>query len=181
MNQPDIRPRVALAAGLVGLLVTAVAAPASAYQGWRPPASIGPGVGPGVGPAVGGVPSRPASVEDALRCAHPAHYVHFKRHRAVIAVAVGMGESYCTANARHRNPPTQGCPNGSVDRGLWQLNSCYHPEVNRRCAYKANCNARATKHISDHGKDWTPWSVYNSGTYRQYLDIAKEAVARVYG
>ncbi len=121
------------------------------------------------------------SVTDALRCANPAYFVHFKKHRAITAVAVGMAESSCEPKARGRNGPTGGCPNGSVDRGLWQLNSCYHSEVSKHCAFKADCNARATKRISDKGRDWTPWSVYNSGIYKQYLEVAKQAVDQVYG
>jgi hypothetical protein len=122
----------------------------------------------------------PAALDDALRCARPANRVHFKRDRAVVAVAVGMAESYCQKKATGHNPPTSGCPNGSDDRGLWQINSCYHSEVSDRCAYRAKCNARAAKHISDHGKDWTPWSAYNSGAYKQYLEVAQQAVHRVW-
>jgi hypothetical protein len=115
-----------------------------------------------------------------LHCARPAHRVHFKKDRAVVAVAVGMAESYCRKDAVGHNPPTGGCPDGSDDRGLWQINSCYHPEVGDRCAFTPRCNARAAKHISDHGKDWTPWSAYNSGAYRQYLDDAQRAVKRTW-
>lgn len=129
-----------------------------------------------VGPGLGADASSPATVADALRCAKPAHRVHVKRKRAIVAVAVGMAESYCEKKAAAHDPPTSGCPNGSVDRGLWQINSCYHSEVSDRCAYRAKCNARAAKRISDHGKDWTPWSAYNSGAYRQYLAVARLAV-----
>jgi hypothetical protein len=158
---------------LVTLALAGAAAvvPGQAIASGNPPATVGSGLADG----------RPASVVDALRCARPAHYVHFRRQRAVIAVAVGMAESYCTVRAKHRDGPTGGCPDGSIDRGLWQINSCYHPEVSRHCAFKANCNARAAKHISDHGKDWTPWSVFNSGTYRQYLEVAQQAVNQVWG
>jgi hypothetical protein len=32
-------------------------------------------------------------------------------------------------------------------------------------------NAKAAFAISKGGTDWTPWSVYNHGTYEQYLDV----------
>ena len=106
--------------------------------------------------------------------------VHFRKQRAVVAVAVGMAESYCRKDAVGHNPPTSGCPHGSDDRGLWQINSCYHSEVRDHCAFNPTCNARATKHISDRGRDWTPWSAYNSGAYRQYLAVARHAVHRAW-
>lgn len=169
------RARRALVAAATLGFALGLTAPALASSSGRAelPASIGPGVNQHH--------AKPASVTDALRCARPAHYVHFKRHRAITAVAVGMAESYCEPHAKGKDAPTKGCPKGSVDRGLWQINSCYHPEVSRHCAFKPNCNARAAKHISDHGKDWSPWAAYNSGAYRQYLDVAKQAVAQVWG
>jgi lysozyme-like protein len=169
------RARLLVVVGLLaaGMAVVGFGAPVVAVQVRQPPASVGAGVHlPGVGPA---------GVTDALRCAKPARYVHFKKKRAVIAVAVGMAESYCQEHAKGHNGPTGGCPNGSVDRGLWQINSCYHPEVGKHCAFKANCNARAAKHISDHGKNWSPWSAYNSGAYRQFLEVAQQAVDQVWG
>lgn len=153
---------------LFGLL--GVAAPARAAGHSRVPASLGAGVERA---QIG-----PTAVGDAMRCARPAHRVHFRKQRAVTAVAVGMAESYCRKDAVGHNPPTGGCPNGSDDRGLWQINSCYHAEVKDHCAFKATCNARAAKRISDHGRDWSPWSAYNSGAYRQYLGVAEQAVDR---
>lgn len=156
--------------GLVVLL--AGAAPAVMAPHHRPPASIGPGA-----------PStrlNPAALRDAMHCAKPAHLVRFKKKRAVVAVAVGMAESYCRKNAVGHNPPTSGCPRGSDDRGLWQINSCYHSEVSDHCAFTPRCNARAAKHISDRGRDWTPWSAYNNGAYRQYLQVAQQAVHRAW-
>ena len=168
------RPALMLSCSVVGigLLAAMTAAPAVGLAR-ETPASVGPGLG--------STHAGPASLVDALRCAEPTHYVHFKRHRAVTAVAIGMAESYCTVRAKHRDGPTGGCPDGSVDRGLWQINSCYHPEVSKHCAFKANCNARAAKRISDRGRNWTPWSVYNSGVYEQYLAVAKQAVDQVWG
>jgi hypothetical protein len=60
-------------------------------------------------------------------CASVASRAGFSGDRLVTAVAVGMGESSCRPDAQNSNGPTKGCPNGSVDRGLWQINSCWHP------------------------------------------------------
>ncbi len=170
--------RLARTAAAVGTALLALAlsvASADAVPANRDPASIGAGA------VADGARTRPASVGDALHCARPAHRVHFKRDRAVVAVAVGMAESYCRKDATGHNPPTSGCPHGSDDRGLWQINSCYHSEVSDHCAYKPTCNARAAKHISDHGKDWSPWSAYGSGAYRQFLGVAQLAVDQTWG
>lgn len=60
---------------------------------------------------------------------------------------------------------------GSTDYGLMQINSIHadmvggdleslrDPAVNVKIAYS----------LSKGGQDWTPWSVYNNGRYRQFL------------
>lgn len=60
---------------------------------------------------------------------------------------------------------------GSVDYGLMQINSIHadmvagdlerlrDPETNIKIAYS----------LSKGGQDWTPWSAYNNGKYRQFL------------
>jgi Lysozyme like domain len=171
MSPRSVRTACGLAVAVLSVGSLSVAS-ADAVPVVRGPASIGA--------TVGGGGTGPAAVSDALHCARPAHRVHFKRERAVVAVAVGMAESYCRKDAVGHNPPTSGCPDGSDDRGLWQINSCYHAEVSDHCAFKPRCNARATKHISDHGRDWTPWSAFNSGAYGQFLGVARQAVIKVW-
>lgn len=60
---------------------------------------------------------------------------------------------------------------GSVDYGLMQINSIHadmvggdlglllNPETNIKIAYS----------LSKGGTDWTPWSAYNNGKYREFL------------
>lgn len=105
----------------------------------------------------------------------------FTQTRAVTALFVGLAESGCTSSASGENGPTSGCSAGSTDRGLWQINDCYHAEVSDACAYDANCNARAAYRISAQGTDWRPWSTYNSGAYQAHLATARTAVEQVYG
>ena len=68
------------------------------------------------------------------RCAGVARNAGYRtRSRLVTAVAIGMAESTCRASARHRNGPTRGCRDGLTDRGMWQINDCYHADVSNDC------------------------------------------------
>ncbi|MGR6964045.1 hypothetical protein ACU610_06265 [Geodermatophilus sp. URMC 61] len=112
-------------------------------------------------------------------CAQVASRAGFSGDRLVTAVAVGMGESSCRPNAQNANGPTKGCPNGSVDRGLWQINSCWHPSVSRSCAFDAQCNANAAYRISAKGANFRSWAAYTNGSYRNHLPAARAAVSRL--
>ncbi len=94
-----------------------------------------------------------------------------------LAVAVGLAESGGNPTARGPNPPTPGCPAGSVDRGGWQLNNCYHPEVTDACADDLACAGAATYRISVGGSDWSAWTTYTSGAYHAQLPAADQAIA----
>ncbi|GAB3896785.1 hypothetical protein GCM10029964_078680 [Kibdelosporangium lantanae] len=112
-------------------------------------------------------PARAAG--DIHLCVTVGRNAGFTGEDFVTAVAVAMAESRCDPLARGSNP-------GSVDRGLWQINDYYHPEVSDACAYDAQCNANAAYRISDGGTDWTQWSTYQSKAYRQFLDDARAAI-----
>jgi hypothetical protein len=118
-------------------------------------------------------------MEEVLRAAHtdgiPCD------HNLKVAGAIAKAESGLNTAATGKNGPTPGCPNGSEDRGLWQINSCYHPQYDRACVYEAYCNGKAMFAISSHGTDWTPWSTYNSGAYRDYMAEAEAAYDKVCG
>ncbi|GAA1982653.1 ricin-type beta-trefoil lectin domain protein [Catenulispora subtropica] len=90
----------------------------------------------------------------------------------VVAVAVAMAESGCVPHAKNVNDD-----GGSVDRGLWQMNSRYHPEVSDSCAYQIQCNANAAWRVSDHGARWSPWSAYNNGSWKTYVGDARAAIS----
>ncbi len=93
----------------------------------------------------------------------------------VIAVAIATAESNRRSEAVHANGPTTGCPRGSVDVGLWQINDCYHPAVSRTCALTPECNARAMYDISHHGTTWSPWTTFRDGSYARHLPGAQVA------
>lgn len=134
---------------------------------------IGAAVG-SVLPSVGGAPM-PAG--GALGLAAAAQQAGFAGQALRMAVAVGLAESGGNPHARHRNPPTPGCPGGSIDRGGWQLNSCYHPEVSDACADDLPCAARAAYRISARGTNWRPWTTYKTGAWRSELATADRAIA----
>lgn len=99
-----------------------------------------------------------------------------RNRRAVVAVAVCLAESGGNDKATGHNGPTRGCPNGSRDRGLWQINDCYHPGVSDGCAYNPTCNGHAMLSISGNGANWRPWSTYNNGRYLRFVRQATQSV-----
>jgi hypothetical protein len=95
----------------------------------------------------------------------------FSGENLVIAVAVALGESSGNANAIGR----------SKTYGLWQILASAHPSLIKPSDpdasrwYDAYVNARFAYKISG-GKNWRPWSVYNSGSYQRYMDKARAGV-----
>lgn len=107
----------------------------------------------GTGPA--GTPQNPALA--AIQQAG------FTGTSATIAAAIAMAESGLQANATHLNT------DGSIDRGLFQINNRAHPEVSDSCAFNLQCAAQAAFKISNGGTDFSQWSTYTGGQYKQYL------------
>jgi hypothetical protein len=73
---------------------------------------------------------------------------------AAMAAAVAMAESAGNPNATNNNG------NGSIDRGLWQINSVHGSQS----TYDPVANARAAIQISNNGTTWRPWcTAYSDG------------------
>lgn len=135
-----------------------------------------------VGMAITAPTAADAASRSADLCAQAGSRAGFGRSSTLVtAVAVGMAESGCSTAAVNRNGPTRGCPRGSVDRGMWQINSCHHPGISTACAHSAQCNANAAYRISSSGRTFRPWATYTNGRYRAYLGNARAAVARLGG
>lgn len=79
--------------------------------------------------------------------------------KAAEAAAIALAESSGRVNATDYNT------NGTVDRGLWQINSIHGAQS----TYNPLANAKAAVAISNNGTNFTPWVTYNSGAFRQYL------------
>ena len=81
------------------------------------------------------------------------------RQEARIALAIAKAESglSCTVISKPNK-------NKTVDRGLFQLNSAYHP-------YIPDClqNMYRAKEIREAWGNWKAWSTFNNGRYLRYL------------
>lgn len=120
------------------------------------------------------------ATERSMRCARAASAAGWTGSTLVTSVAISLAESWCTANAQHYNGPLPGCPNGSIDRGAWQINNCYQSWVSDACAYELYCNARAA--FSIYGwSGWGAWTTYTNGAYRNYLSEAQAGVDAIGG
>jgi hypothetical protein len=87
----------------------------------------------------------------------------------VTAIAIALAESggrTDAVNVTGNTPPSR-------DRGLFQINDYWHPEIDDDCAFDALCNASAAYDISEGGDNWQPWSAYQAGTYEAFLDRAR--------
>jgi hypothetical protein len=82
------------------------------------------------------------------------------KRQAPVAAAVALAESAGKPNARHVNN------NGSVDQGLWQINSSNYSGSD---IYDPNVNARWAVKLSTHGRGWRNWTTFTSGKYKKYL------------
>ena len=89
----------------------------------------------------------------------------FRGASLAMAIAVAMAESAGDPNA------TDFDANGSVDRGLWQINSI-HSQYSPACDYDPACAAAAAYGVSDGGGDWDPWVTYRRGDEIAYLPAA---------
>lgn len=69
------------------------------------------------------------------------------------AVAICYAESSGNVYAEHHNA------DGSIDRGLWQINSV-HSQYSPKQLFNPGYNAVAMYAISSHGTNWSPWSTY---------------------
>jgi Lysozyme like domain/D-alanyl-D-alanine carboxypeptidase len=89
----------------------------------------------------------------------------------VTAIAVALAEG---GNAGARN--TNKDKSRSVDRGWWQFNSKWHPEVSDAEADDVMSAAKHAFRVSGGGASWSPWSTYKNGAYKNYLGDARAAV-----
>lgn len=98
------------------------------------------------------------------------------RNKRIIAVAVCWAESRFDDQALNENKNADGEVT-SEDRGLFQINSKYQPQVSEECAFDPDCNVKAAFDIyKKNGLTFKPWSAYNNGAYKAYLPEATIAV-----
>lgn len=90
--------------------------------------------------------------------------------RVALAIAVARAES----SFRPRITNTVGNARG-IDRGLWQFNSYWHPEVSAACAFSPSCAARAMKRVSRSGTRWREWWTWLNGKHVPYMSRSRAA------
>jgi hypothetical protein len=86
-----------------------------------------------------------------------------------IAAAIALAESGGRTDATNTNR------DGSVDRGLFQINSRWHPEVTNAQAFDPYAATSAAYRISGGFAHFTPWATYNNGAYRSHLAATQAA------
>jgi len=111
------------------------------------------------------------AIDEAVR-------VGLRGNKLVTAIAIAGAESNWRANFDNsESGPDGGKLNsdGSIDYGVWQINSVHNPPIPD--IYRPAVNADHMWRISEHGTRWTPWVVYNTGAYLQFVDIAEASIA----
>jgi hypothetical protein len=96
-----------------------------------------------------------------------------------LAAAVAMAESSgdpC-ANGDPKNPSDCGQTFNSTSFGLWQIHVPDHPQYDPQLLKTPAYNAQAAFAISDHGRNWTPWSTFNTGKYLKFYTPATPSAA----
>lgn len=117
-----------------------------------------------------------------VEVARAAKAAGFTGSSLISAVSVAIAESgeyfaaynkwYCDPIARFVN---LGTPR-SVDRGLWQINDYFHPDVTDLEADTPSSAAKEAYRISKNGTNFTPWATWGSGTAAKRRPIAEAAV-----
>lgn len=79
---------------------------------------------------------------------------------ADVMAAIALAESRGRPNARHVNT------DGSVDQGLWQINSSNYSGSD---IYDPNVNARWAIRLATHGRGLRNWTTFTSGAYKKFL------------
>ncbi len=78
---------------------------------------------------------------------------------AKTAAAVALAESRGIPTATNTNS------NGSIDRGLWQINSVHGAQSTTDVI----ANVKAAIAISNNGANWSPWTTFKTGAYKTFL------------
>ena len=147
-----------------GLLVPAAAAQAATPTVPGVPASVGAAAPQALGPTW-----------NPNLCAQVGLNAGWRGGALQTAIAIGLAESGCEPGATGHNP------GGSRDRGLWQINSRWHPNVTDACAYDAQCNANYAFQLSRNGTKWSDWATFNNGLHHKHMGVAADACRAVGG
>lgn len=98
-----------------------------------------------------------------------AHVAGFRGKRLIRAVALMNAESGRWTRAYHKN--MVGDVVDSIDRGLFQINSKWHPSLSWKEAYHPVLNAEYAYKISNKGHHFRPWAAFGNERYLAALPI----------
>lgn len=112
----------------------------------------------------------------ALDIAKVASEAGFTDAELAVATAIALAESNGYEKAVGGPNRGAGAAQGSYDFGLWQINGYWHKPSDAQ-KFVALENAKMAHKIYSERGNWTPWSVYNSGSYMTRMPEAQSAVA----
>ena len=97
---------------------------------------------------------------NAQQIAGYAQAAGFPPQEIETATAVALAESGGETTATNKNT------NGSIDYGLWQINTVHGSLLTQGDKFNPLDNARMAYTVwNGAGKKWTPWTVYKTGAY----------------
>jgi len=107
-----------------------------------------------------------------VELAQLARAAGFPEDQIPMAVAVALAESGGNASATHGNS------NGSMDNGLWQINSVHSGRPGFENVMDPLQNAKLAFQIyKDAGNSWSPWVTAQNGLQNQFMSRGQAAVA----
>lgn len=100
----------------------------------------------------------------------------FPRESWATAIAVALAESGGNSDAVNRANS-----NGSIDHGLFQINSVHKELLNSGDWRDPVYNAKMAFAISSGGANWRPWVAYTTGRHLPFLPRGKKAAGEPVG
>lgn len=100
---------------------------------------------------------------------------------AAVAVALIAAESGRVPDAVYVNGAGSTAP-GSRDRGLWQINSHWHPDVSDAEAFDPVISTKYALGMVRASGGFTPWAAFTKGAHLKFLPearVALDAVSRI--
>lgn len=107
-----------------------------------------------------------------LKILRIAENAGFTRGEAIVATAIAISESDLDTNKKNINA------NGSIDRGLWQINNRFWSNISNKCAFDPSCNAGAAYDIYKKHGGWRNWTMWRNNAYKKYESIVKKIVKK---
>ena len=122
----------------------------------------------------------PKNVIDDVTVAKILDAVGFTKESAVVAFAVLVGESGLDEFALNLVLKAEGDDqraHKSLDMGIAQFNSYWHPEITVQQAMDALWSIAKFYEVSGKGSDFSPWTAWDNLTFVRHIERAYRAFA----